>query len=113
MIRRGEIWWATLAEPKGSEPGYRRPLLVVQSNDFNASRIGTVLATAITTNLQRAEAPGNVSLGRKLSKLRKDSVVNVSQVLTIDKARLTKRVVRLSDRTMFQVDAGLRLVLGL
>ena len=85
----------------------------MQANDFNASRINTVLVAVITGNLRLTEAPGNVSLGRKQSKLRQDSVVNVSQLLTVDKSRLSERVAKLPDRFMFQVDAGLRLVLGL
>ena len=112
-MRRGEIWWASLGEPQGSGPGYRRPVLVVQANEFNESRIRTLLAAAITTKLDRAHAPGNVRLSRKESKLPKDSVVNASQVITLDKSLLTERVGRLAERTMAQVDAGLRLVLAL
>lgn len=84
----------------------------MQSNDFNASKINTVLVAVITGNTRLAEAPGNVQLARKQSKLRKESVVNVSQLLTIDKGRLDERVSQLPDRVMFQVDAGLRLSLG-
>ena len=104
-MRRGEIWWASLLEPRGSEPGYRRPVLVVQANDFNASRIRTVMVAAITTRLERAMAPGNVRLTRKESRLAKESVVNVSQVLTIDRSLLTERVSTVPERTMLQVDA--------
>lgn len=85
----------------------------MQSNDFNASKINTVLVAVITGNTRLAEAPGNVKLGRKQSKLRKPSVVNVSQLLTVDKGRLDERVSQLPHRVMFQVDAGLRLTLGL
>lgn len=112
-MRRGEVWWASMAEPRGHEPGYRRPVLVVSSNDFNDSRIGTVLTVAITTNLRLRDAPGNVSLSRRHSRLAKESVVNVSQVVTLDKRFFTERVSKLDDRTMAQVDAGLRLVMSL
>ncbi len=112
-MRRGEIWWADLPPPAGSEPGYRRPVLVVQSDDFNRSRIGTVLAPAITSNPRVAAAPGNVSLPRRGTGLRRQSVINVSQIVTLDKRFLTERSGRASDATMREVDDGLRLVLDL
>jgi len=77
---RGEIWWANLSEPVGSEPGYRRPVLIIQDDTFNQSRINTVIVAVITSNVQLAEAPGNVSLPSQASGLPKDSVVNVSQI---------------------------------
>lgn len=113
MIRRGEVWWASLAEPEGSEPGYRRPVVVVQSNEFNESRIRTVVAVAITTNLRLAAAPGNVLCGKGDAGLPRESVINVSQVLALNKVRLTKRVGKLSARQMRAVEAGLKLILGL
>jgi mRNA interferase MazF len=113
VIRRGEIWWATLPEPAGSEAGYRRPLLIVQSNNFNRSRIRTVVAVGITSNLEVAEAPGNVLLPRDVSGLPKDSVANVSQVVTVDKSLLMGRVGRLNSKLMAVVEVGLRLVLSL
>ncbi len=113
VIRRGEIWWAELPVPRGSEPGYRRPVLVVQADAFNQSRIDTVLAAVIATNLRLGDAPGNVGLDPRQSRLPKRSVVNVSQVLTLGKSFLTERVARLSDTVMRDVDAGLRLVLSL
>jgi mRNA interferase MazF len=113
VIRRGEIWWASLGKPRGSGPGYRRPVVVVQSNAFNRSSIGTVMVAAITSNLHNADAPGNVRLSPGRSKLAKPCVVNVSQILTIDKGLLTERVSRLPDRLLSQVDAGLRLALSL
>lgn len=112
-MRRGEIWWADLPPPAGSEPGYRRPVLVVQSDDFNRSRLGTVLALAITSNPRLAPAPGNVSLPRRGTGLRRPSVINVSQMVTLDKRFLTERSGRVSDTTMREVDDGLRLVLAL
>lgn len=110
-FRRGEIWWANLPLPKGSGPGYRRPVLVIQSNVFNASRIGTVIVAAITSNVELARAPGNVRLDAKQSRLQKESVVNVSQLATLDRRILTERVGPLSEELMRRVDAGLRLVL--
>ena len=112
-MERGEVWWASLPTPVGSAPGYRRPVLVVQSDEFNKSKINTVLVAAITSNVRLAEAPGNVRLPRTTAKLGKESVVNVSQVLTVDRALLTERVGRLPPSVMSQVDAGLRLVLSL
>lgn len=112
-MRRGQIWWVQLSSPRGSEPGYRRPVLIVQANPFNQSAISTVLCVAITSNLRLAAAPGNVRLAPRDSKLPKASVINVSQVITIDKAFLAERVSELDARTMLDVDAGLQLVLGL
>jgi mRNA interferase MazF len=113
VIQRGEIWWATLPEPTRSEPGYRRPVLVVQSDDFNRSRIATVIALVITSNTRLAQAPGNVFLPQKLSGLPKDSVANVSQVITVDKNLLTERIGMLPRSMVEQIESGLRLVLHL
>ncbi len=113
VIRRGEIWWASLGEPRGSAPGYRRPVLVIQSDAFNRSSIGTVAVAAITSNLHLGAAPGNVRLTARQSKLPKPSVVNVSQVLTVDRRFLTERVGRLPSESLAEVDAGLRLALSL
>lgn len=110
---RGEIWWASLPEPTGSEPGYRRPVLIIQDNAFNQSLIQTVIVVVITSNMDLAQAPGNVLLPRKATGLPRDSVVNVSQVVTIDKAFLSERVGSLSDDIQEAVDQGLRLVLYL
>ncbi|MDY6893396.1 MAG: type II toxin-antitoxin system PemK/MazF family toxin [Chloroflexota bacterium] len=112
-MQRGEIWWASLDEPSGSEPGFRRPLVVVQSNDFNRSRINTVLAVVITSNTRLAQAPGNVLLPAKSTGLDRDSVANVSQLITVDKASLTEKIGKLTTSQMQSVDDGLRLVLSL
>ena len=112
-MKRGEIWWASLPQPTGSGPGYRRPVLVVQANSFNESRISTVLVAVITSNIKLAKAPGNVRIGKSDSKLSKTSVVNVSQLLTIDRQFLTKRVSSLPQSAMKQVNNGLKLVLCL
>jgi len=113
VIQRGEIWWANLPDPIASEPGYRRPVLVVQSNDFNRSRIATVMTVVITSNLNLAQAPGNVLLPRKATGLSKDSVANISQVITIDKSFLTEKVGALPAHILEQIENGLRLVLAL
>jgi mRNA interferase MazF len=113
VIRRGDIWWASLPTPRGSEPGFRRPVLVVQADSFNQSRIQTVLAVAITSNVKLAQAPGNVLLGPKISGLSKPSVANVSQVITLDKSFLEKKVRRIAKPALTLVDDGLRLVLSL
>ena len=93
---RGEMWWANLPDPVGSEPGYRRPILVIQDDTFIQSRISTVIVVVITSNIQLAEAPGNVLLPRGVSGLSRDSVVNVSQILTLDKTFLVECFVSLA-----------------
>jgi mRNA interferase MazF len=112
-VKRGEIWWAALPPPSGSGPGFRRPVLVVQSDPFNDSRISTAIVAVITSNLALANAPGNVRVSRKDSGLAKPSVVNVSQVVTIDRSCLADRVRALPLAVMTHVDEGLRLALGL
>lgn len=112
-MRRGELWWASLQEPAGSGAGFRRPLLVVQSDEFNASAIRTTVCAVVTSNLRLAEAPGNVRLGRRAGGLRRDSVVNVSQLITVDKGVLTSRIGRIPPDALRDVDAGVRLVLSL
>lgn len=113
VVRRGEVWWASLPEPGGSEPGFRRPVLVVQSDQFNRSRIATVLAVVLTSNLRLADAPGNALLKRRETGLPKDSVANVSQLITLDKSFLTDRVKSLSHARLQDVEDGLRLILSL
>lgn len=113
VIRRGEIWWADLPEPVGSSPGYRRPVLVIQEDEFTNSAIKTVIVAAITGNIRIAKAKGNVLLSPKQSGLPKESVVNVSQLLTIDKSLLNDLVSVLSESKIEQVDNGIRLVLSL
>lgn len=113
VVQRGEIWWANLPEPTGSEPGFRRPVLVVQSDEFNQSRIATVIAIVLTSNLKLAQAPGNVLLPSKATRLSKDSVANISQVITVDKSFLTEKVGALPRHLFEQVESGLRLVLDL
>jgi mRNA interferase MazF len=111
-MRRGEIWWASLPEPAGSGPGFRRPVLVLSANSFNESRISTLIAVVITSNLRLADAPGNVRLPARGLGLSKASVVNVSQIITLDKSFLTQRIGKLPPRLQTAVDDGIRLVLG-
>lgn len=112
VIERGQIWWADLGEPRGSEPGHRRPVLVVQSDAFNRSRIRTVIGVVLTSNLRLVEAPGNVLVPAKVSGLPKDSVANVSQIITLDRDTLAEPAGRLRGGLLAAVDAGLRLVLS-
>jgi mRNA interferase MazF len=112
-VRLGDVWWADLSEPHGSEPGFRRPVVIVQSNGFNRSHIQTVVVAAITSNLRLASAPGNVSLTRRGSGLSKESVVNVSQILSLDKRVLSEHIGKLSSSKLSEVQDGLRLVLAL
>ena len=112
-MKRGEVWWADLPEPAGSEPGFRRPVLIVQADEFNRSRIRTVIAAAITSNTQLAAAPGNVTLPKRSVGLGRDSVVNVSQLVTLDKQFLTERAGRLSAAKLSEVEEGIRLALAL
>ena len=111
--RRGEVYWADLHEPVGSEPGHRRPVLIVSADSFNRSGINTVVVAAISSNTDLVNAPGNVDLPAATAALRRDSVVNVSQVLTIDKTRVRDRAGAVDFLTMRRVEAGLKMVLGL
>jgi len=113
VVLRGEIWWACLPAPRGSEPGYRRPVVIVQSDAFNRSEISTIIVAAISSNLWLAEAPGNVYLKRRDSRLPKDSVINVSQLLTLDKRYLSEKAGQLSLRHMLELDEGLKIALSL
>jgi mRNA interferase MazF len=110
-MERGEIWWTELEEPEGSGPGFRRPVLIIQTDGFNRSLIETTIVAALTSNLRLADAPGNVLLPAKASGLPKDSVINVSQILTLEKSNLSVRVSRIPARYMRAVTEGLKLVL--
>jgi mRNA interferase MazF len=111
VINQGDIYWVDLGEPSGSAPGYRHPHVVIQNNVFNQSRINTVVVCVLTSNLRRAEAPGNVLLEAGEGNLPKQSVVNVSQLYTVDKRDLVEFIGRLSQQRMRQVLAGVMLVL--
>ena len=112
MIAQGEVWWADLAEPSGSEPGFCRPVVVVQGDAFNRSRIATVVCVALTSNLRWAEAPGNALLSAGITGLPKDSVANVSQLVTLDREALTERVGTLPAKKLELVLLGIDIVLG-
>ncbi len=113
VVQRREVWWADLEEPRGSEPGFRRPILVVQADSFNRSRLRTVLGVVLTSNARLLDAPGNVLLPARTSGLPKDSVANVTQIVTLDDAFLSERAGRIPPKLMANVDAGLKLILDL
>jgi mRNA interferase MazF len=113
VVKRGEIWWVDFGEPVGSAPGYRRPTVVVSSDRFNRSRLRTVIVAAVTSNTALAAAPGNLALDPADSGLDRPSVVNVTQLVCVDRSMLIKRVGALAPPHRRALDAGLRLVLGL
>ena len=112
MISQGEIWWADLAEPRGSAPGFRRPVVVVQGDSFNRSRIATVVCVVLTGNLRLADAPGNVTLAARATGLDRDSVANVSQIVTLDKAALIERTGKLHNHKLELILDGIDLLLA-
>jgi mRNA interferase MazF len=112
VIAQGEVWWADLADPAGSEPGFRRPVVVVQGDAFNQSTLRSVVCVTLTSNLRWADAPGNVLLAARATGLPKDSVANVSQLVTIDRGVLVERTGVLSASSLELVLAGIDVVLG-
>jgi mRNA interferase MazF len=112
-VRRGEIWWAELPEPAASAPGHRRPVMVVQGDAFNRSRLATVTVVALTSNIRLVDAPGNVLIPARASGLPRDSVANVTQIITVNRDLLTGRVRPLAPALLKQVDEGLRFALDL
>ena len=112
VISKGEVWWAELPAPTGSGPGFRRPVVVVQGDALNRSRISTVVCVPLTSNLKWAGAPGNVPLPARLTGLPKDSVANVSQITSVDKDLLTKRVGKLPRAKVELLLSGIGVVLG-
>ncbi|MCA9825595.1 MAG: type II toxin-antitoxin system PemK/MazF family toxin [Dehalococcoidia bacterium] len=112
VVTQGDVWWADLDEPAGSAPGYRRPVLVVQGDALNQSRIATVICVALTTNMRLADAPGNVVLPSSVTGLPHDSVAKVSEIITLDKSELRDWTGRLSARRLALVHAGIDIVLG-
>ena len=112
-VERGELWWADLGEPRGSEPALRRPVLVLQADSFNRSRLQTVVVVSLTSNLRLAAAPGNVVCRPRGTGLREISVVNATQVSTLDLRFLDERIGHLPAATLRQAEDGVRLVLGL
>ena len=112
MIQQGDIWWADLDDPVGSGAGFRRPVLIVQCNAFNRSRIATTVCVPLTSNLKWATAPGNVTLKRRYTGLDKDSVANVSLIVAVDKGQLTECTGKLPKQQLAAVLAGINVVLG-
>ena len=112
VVSQGDVLWASLPDPAGSGPGFRRPVVVVQGDSFNASRLATVVVMPLTSNLGWASAPGNVTLARKRTGLPRDSVANVSQIVAVDRSILTERTGHLSDADLGLILVGIDLVLG-
>jgi len=112
VISQGEVWWVELADPVGSEPGFRRPVVIVQGDSFNRSRIATVVCVVLTSNVRWAEAPGNVLLTSKTTGLPKDSVANVSQIVTLDRESLVDRVGVVPQKKLGLILFGIDVVLG-
>ncbi len=113
VVARREVWWADLEEPRGSEPGFPHPVLVVQADAFNRSRLRTILGVVLTSKARLVDMPGNVLLPAKSTGLPKDSVANVTQIATLDEDYLSRRVGQISPKLMGRVDGGLRRVLAL
>ena len=111
VVRQGDVWWADLPAPAGSGPGFRRPVLVVQGDPLNRSRLATVVCVPLTSNLKWQDAPGNVLLGQRASGLPKDSVANVSQIIAVDRAFFTDQVGRIPSRLLAQVVEGIDVIL--
>lgn len=112
-MRRGEVWWADLPDPVGSGPGLKRPVLIIQANPFNESRIATIVVAIITSNLGLADYPGNVRISKTESGLSKPSVVNISQLMTLDRSLFTSRVKMLPSSSLVKINEGIRLILAL
>lgn len=111
VIKQGEIYWIDLGEPKGSEPGYQHPYIVIQNNVFNVSKINTVVVCALTSNLKRAKVPGNVLLNKGEANLPNKSVVNISQIYTVNKADLLEKIGQVSEKRLQQVLGSIKLLI--
>jgi mRNA interferase MazF len=112
-MNRGELWWADVPEPRGSEPGFRRPVPVIQADGLSRSRLRTVICAALASNTRLAEIPGNVLLNAKDSNLSRDSVINVTQIITLDRSYLAECVGTVTGAVMRKVEEGLMLALDL
>lgn len=110
VVKQGEIYWVDLSEPKGSEPGFRHPHIVIQNNLFNTSRINTVVVCSLTSNLRRGKAPGNVLLNKGEANLPKKSVVNISQIFTVNKSDLVEKTGRVSEKRVLEILEGIKLL---
>ena len=113
MVGRGEIWWADLPDPIKSKPGYKKPLVIIQANSFNKSKINTAICAIITSNIKLAQAPGNILLTEETTGLKKDSVINISQIITVDKSYLIERIGNLNNTQLQKLENGLKTILGL
>ncbi len=111
VAKQGGIYWVDLGEPIGSEPGYRHPHIVIQNDIFNSSNINTVVVCSLTSNLRRAKAPGNVPLNKGEANLPKKSVVNISQIYTVNKSDLVEKIGQVSERKMHEILEGLKLLI--
>lgn len=110
VIKQGEIYWIDLSEPRGSEPGFRHPHLVIQNNLFNTSQISTVVVCSLTSNLRRSKAPGNVLLSKGEANLSKKSVANISQIFTVNKNELTEKIGQVSEKRVLEILEGIKLL---
>ena len=111
MIRQGDVFWVDLGPPSGSAPGFRHPHVVIQNNVFNKSRINTVVVCALTSNLKRAKAPGNVLISKGEANLKKDSVANISQVITVDRSDLAEKIGSLSPSSIKHIIEGIKMLI--
>ena len=112
VISQGEVWWADIGDPTGSAPGFRRPIVVIQGDALNRSRISTVVCIPLTSNIKWANAPGNVLLKKEVTGLPQDSVANVSQIVALDRSQLTERVGKVAPRHLTAIVNGVDVVLG-
>jgi len=112
-MTRGEIWWVDLGIPFGSEPGFKRPVIIVQDDAFNESAINTIIVVPLTTNLNLESSPGNAFLNRKETNLSKDSIANISQIVTLDRERFLSKASKLKSKNMKKIEEGIKLVLSL
>jgi mRNA interferase MazF len=110
VIKQGEIYWVDLGEPSGSQPGYRHPHIVIQNNIFNSSNISTVVVCSLTTNLNRAKAPGNIALNKGEANLPKKSVVNISQIYTVNKSDLIEKIGQVSEKRIYEILESINLL---
>ena len=111
VVKQGEIYWVDLGEPSGSEPGYRHPHVVIQNNIFNSSKINTVVVCSLTSNMKRGKAPGNVTLRKGEANLSKKSVVNISQIFTVNKCDLIEKIGQLSENRICEILDGIKLLI--
>jgi mRNA interferase MazF len=112
-MTRGEVWWADFGIPFGSEPGYKRPVIIIQNDFFNNSKINTTIVIPLTTNLILADAPGNILITRQESKLKKDSVITISQIEVIDRQRLIEKITKIDRTIMEQIENNILFILGI